>query len=189
MSKLRKPTENGPFCFKIKRIPNLTINEGLVLMYEEAFFLNYGLDCLRIQSNSSSLALTPVEVWSQFVKFDRLFPFKYACYHNLRSKGWVIKCGLKYGCDFCNKFCQVFLKCAKIWVFFFFYFCLLKVVYYGGPDRYHASYAVRVVPIDLSRLENINRKRSQNDNMLNGFAEFTQFSSLIRINETVSKVI
>ena len=60
------------------------------------------------------------------------------------------------------------------------------MVYYGGPDRYHASYAVRVIPIDLSRLEN----SGQHDkSMLNGFSEFTQFSSLIRINETVSKVI
>ena len=51
------------------------------------------------------------------------------------------------------------------------------VVYYGGPDQYHASYAVRVVPVDLIK--------ASSDS---GFEQFTQFTSLIRINETVSKV-
>lgn len=32
----RKQTnESGPFCFKIKAIPKFTVNENLVLMYEE----------------------------------------------------------------------------------------------------------------------------------------------------------
>lgn len=50
------------------------------------------------------------------------------------------------------------------------------MVYYKGPDRYHASMSVRVKGQDLSKLD-----QEQDE-------EITQFSALVRINETASKV-
>lgn len=52
---------------------------------------------------------------------------------------------------------------------------LFQVVYYEGPDRYHASYSVKIKIKDLNSIE-------ENETDL-----FTQFSSLVRINETASK--
>ena len=49
------------------------------------------------------------------------------------------------------------------------------MAYYGGPEKYHSSYAIKVKHLDLNNLSLTNDP-------------FTQFSALIRINETVSKV-
>ncbi len=144
-------TFNDPFKFKIRKMPNIRCKESLNLMYEEAFFLVFALDCLTILENNNKKMMSIKDLWQYFSSIDAKYPFKYACYHYLRSKGWIIKCGLKYGSDF--------------------------LVYYEGPDRYHASYSVRVVPQDLNHHQN---KREQE--------EFSQFSALTRINETVCKV-
>jgi tRNA-splicing endonuclease subunit Sen2 len=40
------------------------------------------------------------QFWSNLCELDSNFPFKYAVYHHYRSKGWILKSGLKYGCDF-----------------------------------------------------------------------------------------
>ena len=54
------------------------------------------------------------------------------------------------------------------------------MAYYQGPDRYHASYSIRVKPVNLDKLE---------ENESNSFEnEFTHFFALVRINETVGKV-
>ena len=39
-------------------------------------------------------------MWKRFAKSQPLFPYKYAIYHNFRSKGWVPKQGFKYGVDY-----------------------------------------------------------------------------------------
>jgi len=52
--------------------------------------------------------LTINELWTQFIEIDKYFPIKYAVYHKLRTKGWVLKSGLKYGCDFSEL--QLFLS-------------------------------------------------------------------------------
>lgn len=53
----------------------------------------------------------------------------------------------------------------------------LKVCYYKGPEQYHSSYAVLVKHSDLNSFEKLDERD-----------DFTKMSSLIRINETVSKV-
>ena len=67
--------------------------------YSKAFFLSFGLGCLSVVDDKS---LSIEETWTRFCQFDNNFPFKYAVYHKLRSKGWILKNGLKYGCDFSN---------------------------------------------------------------------------------------
>lgn len=54
------------------------------------------------------------------------------------------------------------------------------MAYYEGPDYYHASYGVIV---RKKNLNNINLA-DEYDNQ-----SFTQLSALLRINETVSKVV
>ena len=57
-----------------------------------------------------------------------------------------------------------------------------------GPDRHHASYSMRVKKKDL---KNLQEEYDADLNELHDADEedsFTQFSALIRINETVSKV-
>ncbi|CAF1102939.1 unnamed protein product [Brachionus calyciflorus] len=143
-------THNNPFNFIIKPMKNTMLNENLNLMYEEAFFLAFGLDCLKIfREDNKEKCLLIQDLWKIFCSLDAEFPFKYAVYHKLRSKGWVVKYGIKYGCDF--------------------------LVYYEGPDRYHASFSVKIKIKDLNKL---------NENEADSF---TQFSSLVRINETASK--
>jgi tRNA-splicing endonuclease subunit Sen2 len=157
-------TPNDPFSFKIKKMPQTALKEALNLMHEEAFFLSFGLGCLDVLCEMENRNLSNLELWERFVKFDSDFPFRYAVYHKLRSKGWIIKNGIKYGCDF--------------------------LAYFEGPDRHHASYSIRVKRKDLkdlqeefdSDLDEFHAANLEND-------QFTQFSALIRINETVSKEV
>lgn len=95
-------TNNNPFDFKIIKSPNVEITESLSLMYEEAFFLCFGLDCLQVIDSETNQAMSISQLWTKFCSLDTQFPFKYAVYHKLRSRSWVIKYGLKYGCDFCK---------------------------------------------------------------------------------------
>lgn len=61
------------------------------------------------------------------------------------------------------------------------------MAYLEGPDRHHASYSVRVKKKDLKKLqEEFSESHVLND--LNEDELFTQFSALVRVNETVSKV-
>ncbi|PIK33464.1 putative tRNA-splicing endonuclease subunit Sen2 [Apostichopus japonicus] len=96
------------------------VQEFLQLSYEESFFLSYGLGCLTLlKPSTTSAEETPmnlVDIWKEFLILKPRFPATYACYHYYRSKGWVPRCGIKYGCDF--------------------------VVYKKGPSFYHSSFAV-----------------------------------------------
>ncbi len=61
-----------------------------------------------------------------------------------------------------------------------------QVAYFEGPDRYHASYSIRVKAKDLQKLD---QELSGNAENLDDLDEtMTQFSALVRINETASKV-
>ena len=68
----------------------------------KAFYLSFGLGCLSVICEIENKPLTNGELWRKFSKFDADFPFKYAVYHKMRSKGWIIKNGIKYGTDFCK---------------------------------------------------------------------------------------
>jgi len=76
------------------------IREVLHLTFEETFFLLFGLGCLQlVHFNGNFLDIN--NAWLYFCKNKPDFLQKYVVYHYYKSKGWVVKPGLKYGGDFC----------------------------------------------------------------------------------------
>jgi len=76
------------------------IREALHLTFEETFFLLFGLGCLQlIHFDGSPLDIN--SAWLYFCKEKPDFIQKYIVYHYYRSKGWIVKPGIKYGSDFC----------------------------------------------------------------------------------------
>lgn len=75
------------------------VRESLHMTFEETFFLMFGLGCLRLIHFDSTL-MDINSAWLYFCKEDENFIQKYVVYHYFRSKGWVVKPGLKYGGDF-----------------------------------------------------------------------------------------
>ncbi|RDD38571.1 tRNA-splicing endonuclease subunit Sen2 [Trichoplax sp. H2] len=102
------------------------IYEYLQLTLEEAFFLVYAFNCLKIVDGNSSLEIT--ELWRKCCQANPNFIPNYIAYHYYRSKGWVPKCGIKYGTHF--------------------------LLYYKGPEFYHSSYSVVVECIDKTKCNN-----------------------------------
>lgn len=76
------------------------VREALHLTFEETFFLLFGLGCLQVIHFDGSL-LDINSAWLYFCKEKPDFLQKYVVYHYYRSKGWVVKPGIKYGGDFC----------------------------------------------------------------------------------------
>ncbi|XP_026475285.1 tRNA-splicing endonuclease subunit Sen2 [Ctenocephalides felis] len=101
--------------------------ESYFLSLEEAFFLTFGVGCLKIQNELGEL-LTTEQIWKLFLNTQPDFVHKYIVYHYFRSKEWVVKSGLKYGSDF--------------------------LLYKDGPIFYHASYAVKIQVIQSHDVEN-----------------------------------
>lgn len=106
-------------------------NGYLELLLEEAMFLSYALGCLVVKRSSSGSgvkkfkgartkeqAMTIDQMWKEFVSLDPNFVTRYAVYHHYRTKGWVVKSGLKFGAEF--------------------------VLYPVGPPFYHAMYTVMI---------------------------------------------
>ncbi|CAF0943468.1 unnamed protein product [Rotaria sordida] len=77
----------------------LLIYEHAYLLPEETIFLQHALGCLIVKNEFNQI-LSPDELWNRFMLKDKNFPIKYAVYYQYRSIGWVIKCGLKFGCDY-----------------------------------------------------------------------------------------
>ena len=73
-------------------------------------------------SSSSCIPLPLVDLWRLFRSFDARFPSKYVAYHYYRSRGWVPRCGLKFGVDF--------------------------LLYVHGPKDYHATFSLVVEELD-----------------------------------------
>ncbi|XP_054007746.1 tRNA-splicing endonuclease subunit Sen2 [Hylaeus anthracinus] len=109
---------------KIER-GSFPVQETLHLTFEETFFLLYGLGCLNLVGFDGNL-LDIDSAWHLFCKADKNFVQKYVVYHYFRSKGWVVKPGLKYGGDF--------------------------LLYKQGPPFYHASYIVIVDVLEADSL-------------------------------------
>lgn len=87
--------------------------QRLVLDLYEAYFLCYALGCLTVDGLAIEL------VAEKFVSLDAQFVSKYVVYHHYRSRGWVVRSGLKFGADF--------------------------LLYQDGPSFYHASYSIRIL--------------------------------------------
>ncbi|CAG9788725.1 unnamed protein product [Diatraea saccharalis] len=80
-------------------VNKIKIQEKLMLTLEEAFFLSYGLGCLQILNNEEK-ALSTDQLWELFMKTEKRFINKYVVYHYYRSKGYIVKPGVKFGGDY-----------------------------------------------------------------------------------------
>lgn len=89
------------------------------LSLEEAFFLSFGLGCLLVDSREDPDAHMDLDtMWRTFCSLQTGFPQRYLAYHHFRTKGWIVRDGVKFGNDF--------------------------LIYKDGPPFYHASYSVTV---------------------------------------------
>ncbi|KAI1294173.1 tRNA-splicing endonuclease subunit Sen2 [Halotydeus destructor] len=99
--------------------------EILKLGLEEAFFLSYGLGILTVLSaDDDNTKLDLAAMWTTFSSLHNpeqleQFAILYAAYHYFRSRGWIVKSGLKFGCEL--------------------------MLYKEGPPFYHALFSVTVV--------------------------------------------
>lgn len=100
--------------------------EPVQLSYFETLFLTY-LECLVVRNASTGQTYNYYELYKLFVQLQddkkgdsREFMNRYAAYYYYRSKGWVVKSGLKFGSDF--------------------------LLYERGPSQSHARYSVIVEP-------------------------------------------
>lgn len=75
------------------------VTETLQLTFEETFFLMYGLGCLQVV-NYDGQFFSIIEAWNHFNEQDEGFFSKYVVYHYFRSKGWVVRPGIKCSGDF-----------------------------------------------------------------------------------------
>ena len=136
--------------------------EPLQLLCVEAFFLTFGLGCLLVSSMSID------DLWSKFCSYDKEFPYQYAVYHHFRSKGYVVKTGEKFGCDF--------------------------LLYKEGPPFYHAQYSVRIIPphekITWQFISGLNRVTESvgKELLLAQITENNQESSESKTNDHTSSV-
>lgn len=75
------------------------VEESLVLTLEESFFLHSTLKCLRIMDVQGRTMQTD-EILHKYCKLKSHFWTHFVAYSYLRSKNWIVKCGLKFGGDF-----------------------------------------------------------------------------------------
>ncbi|ESP01623.1 hypothetical protein LOTGIDRAFT_200224 [Lottia gigantea] len=109
----------------IMKMNPFPIKEYLQLSFVEAFFLCYGLGCLIVQNSERNIDIK--SLWKLFCTKQRNFIPSYICYHYFRSKGWVPKSGLKFGCDY--------------------------ILYKVGPPFYHGSYSVIIQYVEEGSLK------------------------------------
>lgn len=123
--------------------------EALHLTFEETFFLLFGLGCLQvIHFDGSPLDIN--SAWLYFCKEKPDFIQTYVVYHYYRSKGWVVKPGIKYGGDF--------------------------LLYQEGPPFYHASYIIiiQVADADSLVIDTTVASRTMTWNNLFGFERLSE---------------
>lgn len=95
--------------------------ESLQLMPVEAIFLSYAVPVLKItlQQLMVSLVLEP----KSFQDIKKLI-HQYVAYHHYRSKGWCVRSGIKFGCEY--------------------------LLYRRGPPFQHAEYGIMVLDANQS---------------------------------------
>lgn len=82
----------------------VTFQDTLYLTLEEAFFLSFALFCLTVTQMFTRKVLSLNELWKLCNSADSNFVEKYVTYHYFRIKGWIVKSGLNFGCDFGKNF-------------------------------------------------------------------------------------
>jgi tRNA-splicing endonuclease subunit Sen2 len=95
--------------------------QELYLTLQEAFYLHYAFGCLSVLDPETGKHLNISQFWKKCceIEGESYFVSRYVVYHHFRSKGYVVRCGLKYGSDY--------------------------VIYKKGPGLDHALYSVNVV--------------------------------------------
>lgn len=94
-------------------INKISLQEKLILTLEEAFFLLYGLGCLQVVYNDHHI-FNIEECWKAFSQSNSQFIERYVVYHYFRSKGYIVKPGIKFGGDYCKKYYfKIYLKYEK----------------------------------------------------------------------------
>ncbi len=71
--------------------------EKIVYQLSEALYL---FDTGKMDIYSSNKKLSRRDILSRFERIDKKISIKYPVYKNLRSRGYVLKTGLKFGADF-----------------------------------------------------------------------------------------
>lgn len=89
----------GELNFVTKTDP-FPLEESLVLSLEEAFFLHNSLRCLRIRNFEQTSETSTEEFLNICCALKKNFILHFVAYHYYRSKGWIVKDGLKFGGDF-----------------------------------------------------------------------------------------
>lgn len=74
------------------------VRETLNLTLEEAFFLSHTINVLDVYYEGE--VLSHENMWTKFQQIVSNFIPKYVAYHYFRSKGWVVKPGIKFGGDY-----------------------------------------------------------------------------------------
>lgn len=151
--------------------PFLNLSESLVLYPEEAFFLHHSLKCLRVNDPFQNEELTTAKLLQKFCTLNKHFITHFVAYQYFRSQNWVVKCGLKYGGHFC-KLSRTSSHSIKAFDHKFIF--SLTVLYYKGPQFYHASFIVIV-------------EKYQEDK--HHLMEFKDLQGLYRLGETCKKDI
>lgn len=95
--------------------------EKLQLMPVEAMFLSYAVPVLKIKLPELTASLVP-ELTS-FNDIKKLL-HQYVAYHHYRSKGWCVRSGIKFGCEY--------------------------LLYRRGPPFQHAEYGIMVLDAEQS---------------------------------------
>jgi tRNA splicing endonuclease len=91
------------FIFYQKRLNSFLFFSFNPSNFTQTIFLQHALGCLTVKDSSNQdQILSPDELWNKFSAKDPYFPIKYAVYYHYRSIGWIVKCGLKFGCDYSN---------------------------------------------------------------------------------------
>ncbi|KAG9104297.1 tRNA splicing endonuclease subunit sen2 [Ceratobasidium sp. 370] len=149
--------------------------EHLQLTLQEAYFLCWGLGCLRILDPAngqyiSSDALLPtflsayttplLDSSTEEARPDNPFLVNYAVYHHYRSLGWVIRGGIK--------------------------FCVDYMLYKRGPVFTHAEFALVVIPVyeDLADKDTSPFQLQNTDRF-----SWSWLSTINRINTQVKKTL
>ncbi|CCH60895.1 hypothetical protein TBLA_0D03980 [Henningerozyma blattae CBS 6284] len=104
---------------------NIIELEALELLPVEAIFLTFSLPVLNISVQELCSRLVPKPV--QNIKYDdiQLLIRKYIVYHHYRSRGWCVRSGIKFGCEY--------------------------LLYKRGPPFQHAEFCVLVLDAEESQ--------------------------------------
>ncbi|KZP01803.1 hypothetical protein CALVIDRAFT_594482 [Calocera viscosa TUFC12733] len=151
--------------------------EHLQLTLQEAFFLAWGLGCLRVLDTESGQYLSLPSLWALCISSsasplpslpptidecrrpDNPFLIHYATYHHYRSLGWVVRGGIK--------------------------FCVDYLLYKRGPVFTHAEFAIVICP----EYEDPADAASSPFHFQKEPFTWTWFSTINRVNAQVKKTL